>query len=157
MQHPSRSRYTVSNILRLTGAFAFAVATTAGAALAVTVGTPHTTHYTTEMGPRDSFSVPYTGTMELKYSSDGIINGTYRSTSVRPDPMSGRIVTVTGALMDNNRIRLSFAYGNYSFRGTVEKGGEIVASATDNRGKVVVFKAQPVAQKHATPAPTHEP
>ncbi len=50
--------------------------------------------------------------------------------------------------MDNNRIRLSFAYGNYWFRGTVEKGGEIVASATDNRGNVVVFKAQPVAQKH---------
>ena len=39
--------------------------------------------------------VPYSGLMKLKFNH-GIISGTYESTSVRPDPMYGRIINVTG-------------------------------------------------------------
>lgn len=51
--------------------------------------------------------IGWTGTMSIRVNAQGLINGTYKSTSIKPDPFYGKIVTVTGGLSGKN-IRLSF-------------------------------------------------
>ena len=50
--------------------------------------------------------VPYSGTMNLKFNQ-GIVSGTYVADSVRPDPLYGRTVAVSGKVSEG-RITLIF-------------------------------------------------
>jgi hypothetical protein len=52
--------------------------------------------------------VPYSGVMKLKFNH-GAITGTYDSMSVRPDPLRGRIVNVTGTISSDNHVSLRFS------------------------------------------------
>jgi hypothetical protein len=67
-------------------------------------------------------AVPYSGIMKLKFNH-GVISGTYESQSVRPDPLSNRIVNVTGTIGKDNHVSLRFA--SFSML-----GGTIGASGT---------------------------
>jgi hypothetical protein len=73
--------------------------------------------------------------MKITVNSEGIINGTYRSTSIKPDPFYGKIVTVTGGLSGKD-IRLSFGVvPSVTVRGQVVKNG-ITGSTTYNSGSL---------------------
>jgi len=101
-----------------------------------------TLHFIVNITPRMSKSVPWTGDLTLKINPEGIINGTYRSTSVRPDPFYGKITTVTGGLKGQN-IRLEFgAKGNFPVKGEYHAGAGIVATAHTRSGQIYDFVAK---------------
>ena len=102
----------------------------------------HTLHFIVNITPRMSKSVPWTGDLTLKINPKGIINGTYRSTSVRPDPFYGKITTVTGGLSGQN-IRLEFgAKGSFPVKGDYHAGAGIVATAHTRSGQIYDFVAK---------------
>ena len=72
--------------------------------------------------------IGWTGDLTIRINQEGIINGSYRSTSIKPDPFYGRIITVTGGRTGNN-IRLSFGVvPSITVRGDYESG-KITGSA----------------------------
>jgi hypothetical protein len=71
--------------------------------------------------------VPYSGVMKLKFDHQ-YISGTYDSTSVRPDPMYGRIINVTGTVSKGNVI-LHVA-SLTMLNGTIDDSGTISGTAT---------------------------
>ncbi len=76
--------------------------------------------------------VPFTGTMTLRFNH-GIISGTYVANSVRPDPLNGRTVLVSGGV-SHGQIHLIFqAPANFTVRGTLAEDAEISGTATINR------------------------
>ncbi|HZV78584.1 MAG TPA: hypothetical protein VFF60_03115 [Candidatus Binatus sp.] len=93
--------------------------------------------WTQRVGP----STPWTGTMTIRVNAEGIINGTYRSTSARPDPFYGRMITVTGALQGQN-IRLSFGISPaVTVRGELFSNG-ISGTTTFNGGRFEFLAAR---------------
>ena len=75
--------------------------------------------YAVEISQRYKMSTPWTGDLSIKVNSDGIVNGQYRSNSIRPDPFHGTIVNVTGGL-SGDYIQMSFGTGGrVSAKGTV--------------------------------------
>lgn len=90
----------------------------------------HPLHFVVNIMPHNSKSVPWTGDMTLKINPEGIINGTYRSTSTRPDPFHGKIITVTGGLTGGKNIHLEFgAKGYFPVKGEYHTGQGIVGTA----------------------------
>jgi len=90
----------------------------------------HTLHYIVNIMPHNSKSHPWTGDMTLKINPEGIIHGTYRSTSIKPDPFYGKIITVTGGLSGGKNIHLEFgARGYFPVKGEFHAGQGIVATA----------------------------
>jgi hypothetical protein len=84
--------------------------------------------------------VRWTGDLTMRIHPEGMVNGTYRSTSVQPDPF-GQNVTVTGGRTGNN-IRLTFGIRpSVTVRGEYE-GVKIVGSATI-RSSSFLFVAVP--------------
>lgn len=82
--------------------------------------------------------VPYSGLMKLRFDH-GIISGTYDSTSVRPDPMYGRIINVTGALSKTSVI-LHIASLTI-LNGSMDPNGVITGSASW-QGRLFNFMAK---------------
>ncbi|MFY9738889.1 MAG: hypothetical protein WAK11_07515 [Candidatus Cybelea sp.] len=73
--------------------------------------------------------VPRSGTLKLKFDH-GIVNGTYVSESVRPDPLYGRTIAVSGGV-SQGQITLNLqAPGGFTMRGTLAGNGEISGTAT---------------------------
>jgi hypothetical protein len=111
---------------------AFIAAVVAGPALAVTVQTQSpewSATYIAAYNPLWNGGVPYSGEMKLKFNH-GIISGTYTATSVKPDPMYGRIISVTGTVSHGN-INLDIGgMSGFTVRGTLEKDGTISGTAT---------------------------
>jgi len=112
------------------------------AAPADTATSPKVHHYIVAWRAR-SGGAPFTGTMDLKFSQDGIVSGTYRADSVRPDPMNGKFVPVTGG-RDGEHIHFTFlGMGpGMTFSGTIDRG-HIVASSRV-RGRVYDFEGKPL-------------
>lgn len=82
--------------------------------------------------------IPYAGTMKIKVDH-GIVSGTYTAESVRPDPLYGRIVNVTGT-MSGGHVMLRF--GPFSMQsGTIWTDGTISGTAQYN-GKLYNFLAK---------------
>ena len=91
-------------------------------------------------------SSPWTGDLVISVNDEGIVNGQYRSNSIRPDPFHGRTVNVTGGLTGES-IRLSFSTsGRTSARGTISGDG-IVATFYDPNNKTYDFKALRVTRE----------
>ena len=67
--------------------------------------------------------------MKLKFNH-GIISGTYTATSVKPDPMYGRIINVTGTVTHGNIYLDVGGMSGFNVRGTIEKDGTISGTAT---------------------------
>ena len=84
--------------------------------------------------------VPYSGTLKLKFNG-GIVSGTYVGESVRPDPLYGRTINVSGGVSEGH-ITLDFrASGGFTVRGTLAGNGEISGTATIN-GRFYSFLAK---------------
>ena len=104
---------------------------------AIPVGTPIKFHC--QWTQRFRMSTPWTGDMTIRDNAEGLINGTYRSTSIKPDPFYGKIITVTGAVNGKN-IRLSFGIvPNVTVTGELIKGG--IQGQTAYNGGTMEFKA----------------
>ncbi|HEY3675331.1 MAG TPA: hypothetical protein VGK84_05020 [Candidatus Tumulicola sp.] len=134
------------NILKL----ASAIAAVAGLsflgsaipAMATTNSTPAIpTPYVAAFTPAFGLSgMPYAGQMQLTMSN-GTVTGTYTGISIRPDPLNGRIVPVTGTVSDDGHVQ--FYVGNaMSFTGEVYADGTISGSA-NYRGGIWDFMAKP--------------
>ncbi|MGA8535135.1 MAG: hypothetical protein WB615_13585 [Candidatus Tumulicola sp.] len=102
----------------------------AGSALAVAGHGPvWSATYVAAYNPLFNGGVPYSGEMKLKYDH-GIIGGTYTATSVKPDPLYGRIVNVTGTVQHGN-INLDVGgMSGFTVRGTLSGDGTISGTAT---------------------------
>lgn len=73
--------------------------------------------------------VPYSGILKLKFNN-GIVSGTYEATSVRPDPLYGRTIAVSGNVSEGH-VTLNFStFGGFTVRGTLAGDGEISGTAT---------------------------
>ena len=110
-------RCSIFGLLLASGAFA-----AASLPSAAVESTAHARHINLDAAfrPLHSKSVPYTGVLSLTIEADGIINGTYRSTSVRPDPFSNKFNKVTGGLSGDN-VNLHIG-GTLSFNGKRYQG-----------------------------------
>jgi hypothetical protein len=84
--------------------------------------------------------VPYSGILKLTFNH-GIVSGTYTATSVRPDPLYGRIVPVSGGAQHGHVMLTLSAAGGFSIRGTLAGDGEISGTATI-RGSFYSFLAK---------------
>lgn len=83
---------------------------------------------------------PYSGIMKLKFN-DGIVSGTYVSQSVRPDPLYGRTINVSGNVSKGNITLILNAPGGFTVRGTIAESGEISGTATV-KGTFYTFMAK---------------
>jgi hypothetical protein len=127
----------------LRSAFLAGVATTIcmGPAYAVSVQSPEwSATYVAAYNPLWHGGVPYSGEMKLKFNH-GIISGTYTATSVRPDPMYGRIISVTGNVSHGNIMLDIGGMSGFTVRGTLENTGTISGTATKS-GKQYRFLAK---------------
>lgn len=96
------------------------------------VGTP--VGFRTEISRLHSLQMPYTGALVFKMNANGIINGIYEADSIRPDPLYGQIIPVTGGISGNHiRVQIGTGVRAISINGTV-KNGEISGSATLSGG-----------------------
>ncbi len=93
--------------------------------------------YQPTFGPQ---KVPYSGIMKLKFDR-GIISGTYVSESVRPDPLYGRTIAVSGNASEGQITLNLQAMGGFTVRGTLAGDGEISGTATV-RGSFYSFLAK---------------
>jgi hypothetical protein len=84
--------------------------------------------------------VPYSGTMKLKFDH-GIVSGTYTAESVRPDPLYGRTIAVSGGVSEGHVTLNLQAPGGFTVRGTLAGDGEISGTATI-RGSFYNFLAK---------------
>lgn len=83
---------------------------------------------------------PYSGILKLSFNH-GIISGTYASDSVRPDPLRGRTIPVSGGVSEGH-VTLNFSTsGGFTVRGTLAGDGEISGTATI-RGRFYSFLAK---------------
>lgn len=84
--------------------------------------------------------VPNSGTLKLKFDH-GIVSGTYVSESVRPDPLYGRTIPVSGNVSQGQITLIFQAPGGFTVRGTLAGDGEISGTATV-RGSFYSFLAK---------------
>lgn len=113
----------------------------AAPALAISVNRPvWSATYVAAYNPLFKGGVPYAGEMKLSFNH-GIISGTYTASSTRPDPLYGRILSVTGTVQHGN---INFTVGGmtgFSLRGTLHADGTISGTATQ-RGQSYNFLAK---------------
>jgi hypothetical protein len=83
---------------------------------------------------------PHSGTMKLKFNN-GIITGTYTSDSIRPDPLYGRPIAISGNVSQGNITLILQAPGGFTVRGTIAENGEISGTATI-KGSFYTFMAK---------------
>ncbi len=84
--------------------------------------------------------VPHSGIMKLNFNH-GIISGTYVSQSVRPDPLYGRTIIVSGNVSEGRITLILQTGGGFTVRGTLADDGEISGTATIN-GQFYTFLAR---------------
>jgi hypothetical protein len=133
----------VAMLLFAAGSSAGPVAASQPAASVLPVGTPLAYHC--QWTQRFRNTTPWTGNMTITVNAEGIINGQYKSTSIKPDPFYGRIITVTGGSTGKD-IRLSFGVSpSLTVRGEVASNG-IQGTSSYNGGTLVLACA--VAKSH---------
>jgi hypothetical protein len=96
--------------------------------------------YVAAYNPMWNGGVPYSGDLKLKFNH-GIISGTYTATSVKPDPMYGRLMNVTGTVTSGNIYLDVGGMSGYNVRGKLESDGTISGTATRS-GKQYRFLAK---------------
>jgi len=88
--------------------------------------------FRTQISPQFGIAAPYTGALVITVDNKGYLKGEYQSDSIRPDPMYGRTVPVSGAISNNGiqlqiggalrPITVSGTYTNNAITGTVTGG-----------------------------------
>jgi hypothetical protein len=98
--------------------------------------------YEVEIGRQNSHRAPFTGALVIRLSPQGIISGVYASDSIRPDPLFGHQVPVTGSISSGNQIRLQIGVGSVALtvRGNITQYG-IAASAANASFGILDFAA----------------
>lgn len=120
-------------------------------AFPVPSGTP--LGYRTQINRLNSASAPYTGALVITVNPNGMLTGLYESDSIRPDPLYGRKIPVSGSI-SRNQIRLQIGNGASAIvlNGSLN-GHSISGSASMRSGGIWVFKAERV-HLHNPPAQT---
>lgn len=115
-------------------------------ALAITNSAGETaTSYVAAFAPVIGSAIPHTGDMAL-FVHGGAITGTYTGTSVSPDPLNDRIVSVTGSFNpDDGHVMLNIG-GALSLQGTMNADGTITGTAS-YFGRLYEFAAAPGATR----------
>ncbi|HEV3153340.1 MAG TPA: hypothetical protein VGZ02_06035 [Candidatus Baltobacteraceae bacterium] len=94
---------------------------TSSPAFAVTQNPRHVT-YDVAIKPQTGIGPPRTGILVLTFNAGGIVNGTYRGTSIAPDPLNNRITQVTGGIQ-NHQLWIDIGMrGSMRFSGTLQHG-----------------------------------
>jgi len=123
------------------------------AVFAATTGSsaPVRVTYTAAFQPQFGGGVPYTGTLVLTYHPDGIISGTYRGNSIRPDPFNNRTTTLTGGVTGKYVHFSTAGLGpSLSFNGQLQHGTLTGTARTHGRRYDFVAKAVHAAPAHGT-------
>jgi hypothetical protein len=106
----------------------------------------HPLIYAVEITQRFKMSSPWTGDLTIAVNDEGIVNGQYRSNSIKPDPFRGQTVHVTGGL-SGDFIRISFGtMGSMSAKGTIAED-KITATFYDTNNKTYDFNALRVTRE----------
>lgn len=117
-----------------------------GPAFAITNSAGETgTAYVAAFAPVIGSAIPRTGDMAL-FVHDGTITGTYTGTSVAPDPLDNRMVSVTGSVNPNDGHVQLYIGGTLSLQGTMNADGTISGTAT-YLGRLYDFEAAPGATR----------
>jgi hypothetical protein len=130
-------------VLKRKFALAFAVLTFVGAPVAAAVlkGAVWSATYVAAYQPHfGTQGPPFSGIMKIKVDH-GIISGSYDATSSRPDPLYGRMITVSGGMSHGN-VTLRFNGTSFNMtNGTIDEHGTISGTANYN-GKLYNFLAK---------------
>jgi hypothetical protein len=130
-------------------ALAMALAALTGSsvpALAITNSAGETaTAYVAAFAPVIGSAIPHTGDMAL-FVHDGTITGTYTGTSVAPDPLNDRIVSVTGTISPSDGHVQLYIGGALSLQGSMNADGSISGTAS-YLGRLYEFEARPGATR----------
>ena len=114
------------------------------AAFGATATTSRTVDYRVAMRLQNSRAVPFTGKLELRYDSHGIVNGIYRGDSARPDPTYGKYIPVSGGL-SGKKLTVNFgAQGDFRIQATLQADGELIGTGLSRNNKRYDFHASPV-------------
>lgn len=115
-------------------------------ALAITNSAGETaTTYVAAFAPVIGSAIPRTGDMAL-FVHDGTITGTYTGTSVAPDPLNDRMVSVTGSVSSDDRHVQLYIGSALSLQGTMNADGTITGTAS-YLGRLYEFAASPGATR----------
>lgn len=115
-------------------------------ALAITNGEGETaTAYVAAFAPVIGSAMPHTGNMAL-FVHDGTITGIYTGTSVAPDPLDDRMVSVTGSINPSDGHVQLYIGGALSLQGTMNADGTITGTAS-YLGRLYEFQARPGATR----------
>jgi hypothetical protein len=115
-------------------------------ALAITNSAGETaTAYVAAFAPVIGSAIPHTGDMAL-FVHDGTITGTYTGTSVAPDPLDNRMVSVTGTVNPSDGHVQLYIGGALSLQGTMNADGTITGTAS-YFGRLYEFQASPGATR----------
>lgn len=95
--------------------------------------------FRTEINRLNSVNAPFTGALVFRLNTNGILNGLYESDSIRPDPLYGQQVPVTGTL-SGSHIRLQIGNGVNAFTVNGTVSGEVISGSAAMRNGVWTFK-----------------
>ena len=105
-----------------------------GPARAAILSSTHTRviNYHCGMNDMNRSGFPYTAELTLKIHPSGIVDGTWKSDSIRPDPMNGRIEFISGGITGKYLHFSVGARGTLSVQGEFKDGNvrEITGSAS---------------------------
>ncbi len=102
--------------------------------------------YECQITNRFKKTAPFTGALLFKVNDEGILNGEWRDSSVRPDPFHGGIVLVNGGISgDFIKVRLGTA-GNMTIKGKISNDG-IVGTFYDINNRSYDFNAVRVTRE----------
>lgn len=96
--------------------------------------------FRTQINVLNSLSAPYTGALVFKVNADGSVNGDYESDSIRPDPLYGQLIPVTGTI-SGNHILLQIGTGIRAFSITGTATGSGITGSATRSGRVWTFTA----------------
>lgn len=96
--------------------------------------------FRTQINVLNSMQAPYTGALVFKVNASGVLTGEYQADSIRPDPLYGQLVPVTGTI-SGNRIMLQIGNGMnaFSVNGTVNR--QTITGSANQRGRIWTFTA----------------
>jgi hypothetical protein len=83
-------------------------------------------------------NAPYTGALVFRLNGNGILNGLYESDSIRPDPLYGRQIPVTGTI-SGNQIRLQIGNGVNAFTVNGTVSGQVISGSASMSNGVWTF------------------
>jgi hypothetical protein len=96
--------------------------------------------FRTEINRLDSMNAPFTGALVFRLNGSGILNGLYESDSIRPDPLYGRQIPVTGTI-SGNQVRLQIGNGVNAFTVNGTVSGQRISGSAMMRNGVWTFRA----------------